>query len=263
MNDAHLTRERLYAYSDGLLPAAERRAAERHLAACVACRQQLTQSKQIVRALKAQRGQERASQALYATIRQQIGAQEAPAAGDSLSFSRGLALASALIVLVLVLTITYGIAQQSTNARRLLAQLAINHEQLAQDSRPLQMQGDAATLSAWLADAMHESIRVRAPEPWTLMGARMETMDGRATAHILYRQLTTGTMSLFIWRGPIATGALEQRQEDSGLYIIGTHDAETIVLWPDGDLNYACVGAAPPETVLVLAAQIRQADDKD
>src|SRR5207245_10388626 len=107
VNDAHLTRERLYAYSDGLLPAAERRAAERHLAACVACRQQLTQSKQIVRALKAQRGQERASQALYATIRQQIGAQEAPAAGDSLSFSRGLALASALIVLVLVLTIIY------------------------------------------------------------------------------------------------------------------------------------------------------------
>src|SRR5438045_1391770 len=109
MKDAHLTREKLYAYCDRLLPAAERRVAERHLAACVACRARLERSTQIVREMKAQRGRERAPSGLSGNIRRQIGAHEATVAGKPYAVARGLALASALIVLVLVLTIAYGI----------------------------------------------------------------------------------------------------------------------------------------------------------
>ena len=67
-------------------------------------------------------------------------------------------------------------------------------------------------------------------------------------------------MSLLIWRGAISTGTMVPRELNGGHFYVGVQGTETVVLWQDRDLNYACVAQAAPEALLDLAARVWRND---
>lgn len=257
MTTAHLSHEKLYAYDDGVLPAVERRAVERHLATCATCRARLAHSAAVLRTLKRQLGSDRAPPSLRTAIRRQIGEHDARRGSGLWSPAHVLALAS--IFGVILLAAIVAVASVPSRAP-LVAQLAEGHRQLAQGPERVDVQGDAAALSTWLGAQMHEPIALPTTEGFSITGGRMETIDGQMAAHVLYRQETAATMSLFVWRGAISTGNMESRELNGAHFYVGSQGAQTVVLWLDHDLNYACVGDAAPDAMLDLAWRAWRSD---
>jgi anti-sigma factor RsiW len=260
MNDNHLSPEALYAYEDSLLPALERRAAERHLAACAECQARLAGSVAIVHALKEQLGSTRAPQSLRTAIRVQIQDGNTRRTIIPSPTIRVLALASIALVVLLALGVIVA-GSLGVGAPRLVAQLTEAHRQLAQEPERIQVEGDAVGFSTWLEQQVHERVDLPTPDGFSRVGGREENVNGQLAAHILYRQADGATMSVFIWRGTIATTNLAPREVAGDQFYLGTQFAETVVLWPERDLAYACVGQVPPEGLLDLAARVRRSDN--
>ncbi len=260
MNQYHLSREQLYAYGDGVLSGGERRTVEQHLATCGECQAQLAQSASVIRALKLQVGTSRAPESLRAAVLRQMDVPQPQRLNRAQPSKRVLALAFAggiaLALLVLIVMLSFG----SNRGGPLVAELVTAHRQLTQEPERVQMQGDAVELSNWLADWVHEPIKVPAPEGFGIVGARIETIDGQLAGHILYQPTNAAALSLFLWRGAVSTNDLTPRQMNGGQFYVGTQDGETVVLWHDDDLNYACVGDGTPDAMLELAARVWRGD---
>ncbi len=258
MNDEHLSREQLYEYDDGVLPAVERRAVERHLENCAECQARLARSAALPRALKEQLGGTHAPVSLRLALRRELTARD-PGPGR-LPPARRPALAlvpvAALVLLALVLAIAIG----ANGAPPLLTQLVETHRQVVLDPQAVQRQGSAAELGTWLSDQLHTSIEVPTPEGFSLVGARVEQVDRVPAAHVVYRQSDGSAMSLFMWRGLFPTDDFALRQVDGGRFYVGTPGGQSVVLWSEHDLNYACVGDAAPDAMLALAAGVWRSD---
>ncbi len=259
MKDAHLSREQLYAYQDGLLPVTERSAVERHLETCAECRAQFAQSAALVDVLKRQLRSTHAPPSLRSAISQQLGAREQPASKTFLP-ARGRALASAAIIALLLLAVTFAIAFWVNGTPTLITQLVETHNQLVENVLLAQRQGNAEELATWLGDQVGAPIQVPTPDGFSLVGARVEKVDGDSVAHILYQQTNGDALSLFVWRGISSTDDLTLRQVNGGQFYVGTATGRTVVIWSERDLNYACVGDASPDAMLTLAAHVWSAD---
>lgn len=258
MTTAHLSHEKLYAYDDGVLLPVERRAVERHLAACALCRARLAYSAAVVRTLKRQLGSDRAPRSLRTAMRMPIGEHDARRVSESLPPVRVLALVS--IFGVLLLAAVLAVASRPSSAPLLVAQLVEGHRQLARETERVQVQGDAAALGTWLEAQLHEPTALPTPDGFNILGGRMENIDGQMVAHMLYSQANAAAMSLFVWRGAVSTANMESRELDEGRFYVGSEGAETVVLWRDHDLNYACVGEAAPDAMLDLARHVWRSD---
>jgi hypothetical protein len=88
----------------------------------------------------------------------------------------------------------------------------------------------------------------------------VDKIDNQVAAHVLYQQTSTTALSIFVWRGDFSTGNLAPRQVNGDPYYVGAQSGETVVLWRERDVNYACVGEVTPEAVLELAARVRGSD---
>ncbi len=260
MNHNHLSREQLYAYDDGVLSPAERRVVEQHLATCGECQAQLAQSANVIRALKQQLGSTGAPQSLRAAIRRQADVPQPQQVTRARPSTRMLALASAGGIALALLVLALVMLLRPDGGGTLVAELARAHRQLAQEPKRVQMQGNAVELSAWLGDRVQEQIKVPAPEGFSIVGARMEMVDGQSAGQILYQPANAPATSLFVWRGVFSTSNLAPAQVNGGQFYVSTQAGETIVLWHEDQLNYACVGDESPEAMLALSARVWRSD---
>lgn len=261
MSDRHLSREELYAFSDGVLPASEQRAVKQHLVTCAECQTQFERSAAVVHSLKQHLGETRAPASLRAAIREQVAAQEPRKTAVSRFLAHGLALALGATIGLFLLAVLVSIVFQDKGAQPVVAQLAESHLQLAHDRGLVQMQGNALELSNWFGDQIHGPIQVPAPEEFSIVGARTVRVDNQPVAQILYRQGVNTEMSLFIWRGVFRSGDLQPREVGGGRFYVGTQNGESVVFWNEHDLSYACVGEASPEAALNVAARVWKSDD--
>jgi anti-sigma factor RsiW len=258
MNDHHLSREQLYAYADGVVFGAEQRAVERHLAICNECRAQLARSSAIVHGLKQLLGSTSAPASLRMAIREQISERVPRRATPAWLPTRGLAFAS-LAVSGLLVAILITFVFRLDGGQSLVGQLVEKHRQLAREPQSIQTPGDAG-LSTWMDAQVNERIDLPALEGFSLAGGRVDKVDGQLAAHVLYQQTSTTALSIFVWRGDFSTDNLAPRQVNGDPYYVGAQSGETVVLWRERDVNYACVGEVKPEAVLELAARVRGSD---
>lgn len=259
MNDNHLSREQLYAYDDGRLAAPERLVAERHLATCGECQAQLARSTAIVHALKRQLGNTQAPPSLRMAIREQTGPREPRRAMAPGLPARGLARASFAAVGLVLLAILLAVVFRSDGRQPLVTQLVEMHRHLVREPQSIQRPGDEG-LSTWINAQVHERVDLPALEGFSLAGGRADKIDNQVAAHVLYWQSNASTLSIFVWRGDFPTINLAPRQVNGDQYYVSTLGGDTVVLWRDGEVNYACVGEVTPETVLDLAARVRGSD---
>ncbi len=258
MKDEHLSREQLYEYDDGVLPAVERRAVERHLQTCPQCQAQFERSSALVHVLKQQLTSTHAPPSLRAAIREQLTARD-PGIQKARSTRRPVFALVPIAALLLALVLAIG--TRGNGAPPIVAQLVETHNLVAQDQQSVQRQGSAAELSTWLSEQLHTPIQVPTPEGFSLVGAQVKQVEGVLAAQVLYRQSGAYAMSLFMWRGPFSADDLAPRQVSGGQFYVGTYGGRTVVLWSEHDLNYACVGEAAPDKMLALAAVVWRSDE--
>jgi anti-sigma factor RsiW len=286
MDSQHPASETLYAYADDGLSEAERRGIERHLGGCTWCQERLAHASDLPRALKARFSAEGAPEALRAAVRAQIqvrpdgprvrhrratpakGAGRAdwrPRAGGpaARAGARRVPLAIAVAALgagVLLLFAAVLIGGRFTgNEQPLLDQLTGAHARMADDRALIQKQGEADVYGAWFQSILQEKIRVPALTGLQVAGGRIDSIEGRPAAHVLYQQNGAQAMSLLVWRGAAPLGGFTARTYEGNQVYVGQQGTTTVILWPDDDLRYACVGAAPPEQMLEIAARVWRA----
>ena len=144
----------------------------------------------------------------------------------------------------------------------LLAQLSEAHARMAQDARLIQKQGEPAVVVGWFQSTLHEKIRVPALAGLQVAGGRIDSVEGQPAAHVLYQQSGSRAMSLLVWRGAGVLAEFTPRDYEGNHVYVGQQGTTTVILWPDDDLRYACVGTAPPDQMLELASHVwRTASD--
>ena len=253
----HLADDILYAYDDGALAADEHRAAASHLRDCTRCRSRLERAHAVKHALHTQLSQARAPQALRASIRGRIAAQaasRAPRPAPARSWFRVAAPGAAASILVAAL---FFLAVRYMQPASLLAQLAQAHAEVSQDPMPLQVRGDSSAVGVWFARSLRLQTDIPAIAGMPLVGGRLAQIEGRPAAQVVYQQAGGATMSLMIWRGSEPLTEFTSQTYEGGRFYVGTRGAETIVIWPVGDVRYACVSAAPADIVRDMAGKVR------
>ena len=89
-----------------------------------------------------------------------------------------------------------------------------------------------------------------------VLGARIDTLEGQPAAHVFYQQNGSRAMSLLVWHGSSPLAEFTPRDFDGNHVFVAQLNATTVVLWPDDNLRYACVGAEPPDQMLELASHV-------
>ena len=254
----HLPSETLYDYGDGVLPEAERYDVDKHLAVCPLCRSRLARSRALPQALKAQLGHDRAPLALRSSIRARIsGSQPGPRLVRFPSLSLSL-MGAGIGIGVLMVVVLFVSMRPHGEPPPLLGQLAEIHARLAQDPRQLQVRGAATAVSEWFQQNLQQQIRVPVVEGFQLLGGRLEQIEGLPAAHLLYQQDDSSTLSLLVWQGTEPLTQLASQEYESGRFYTGSLAGESVVIWPVGNMRYACVSSDAPERLLDVAGKVRR-----
>jgi anti-sigma factor RsiW len=260
----HPASETLYAYDDGGLPEAERRGVERHLSGCAWCRERLAHASELPRALKTRYGHEGAPAPLRAAVRAQIqprpdtpsrrGGTDVRTGARRIPLGAAIAAAAVFAMLLAgVFVLGRGLIPGEPS---LLAQLSGLHARMAQDPALIQKQGEPAAVAAWFQSTLQQKIHIPALSGLQLSGGRIDSIEGVPAAHVLYQQNGSQAMSLLVWRGAGSLEAFTSQVYEGNPVYVGRAGTTTVVLWPVGDLRYACVGAEPPDQMLELASHV-------
>ena len=149
---------------------------------------------------------------------------------------------------------------RAQDARRastsLLAQLSGSHARMAQDPALIQKQGEPAAVADWFQSTLQQKIHIPALSGLQVSGGRIDSIEGVPAAHVLYQQNGSQAMSLLVWRGAGSLEAFTSQVYEGNQVYVGREGTTTVVLWPVGDLRYACVGAEPPDQMLELASHV-------
>ena len=258
----HLPDELLYSYADEILPEAERQEATRHLRACALCQTRLARSRAVTRALKTQLGQELAPPALRASLRSLAAAPDNPRAGARNVPRARLGAAALGLGVVALMAAFFVFARGAGQSPALLGQLVEAHAQFARDAAPLQVRGDSGAIRDWFAPVLHEQIMVPDIAGLKLEGGRIDRIEGQPAANLVYRQDDAATMSLLVWRGSAPLTEFASQAYERGIFYVGAQDGQTVIIWPVGDVRYACVSAEPAERVLDMAGKVRRSIGK-
>jgi anti-sigma factor RsiW len=138
----------------------------------------------------------------------------------------------------------------------LLAQLSDAHTRMAQDPTLIQKQGEPAVVAEWFQVTLQQKVHIPALSGLQVSGGRIDSVEGQPAAHVLYQQNGSGAMSLLVWRGAGALTEFTPRDYEGSHVYVGQQGTTTVILWPDNDLRYACVGTAPPDQMLELASHV-------
>jgi anti-sigma factor RsiW len=134
------------------------------------------------------------------------------------------------------------------------ASLLVAHALFAQDESLLDVTGDAATIASWFQDEV--GLRVAAPEleGYELLGGRLTTIDGQATAQLVYEAPTDETyLSLLRFADP-GTGAVWGPTSDGVTSV--RQGTVSLISWPAEGERVALVGTIPESELRRLAGGI-------
>lgn len=252
MNDGHPPFQTLQGSLDGVLPPAERAQLEAHLAACAACRQELRRWTALKRALREQLGQERAPASLRAAVAEQLRAGRRAHARGLPWFGRTFAVGLAAVLLIVAI----GMALFPRSAPSILGELGAAHARIVADPRDVGIRGDRESVASWARRQLGQPVAIPASVALALSGARAETIAGRPAAHLVYTRSRASSLSLVIWRGSTPDASLARRKYEQKTFYVGQSGRQSVVLWPAGDLIYACVSETGTDDLLDIAADL-------
>jgi anti-sigma factor RsiW len=159
----------------------------------------------------------------------------------------------ALSVVTLTLSVLNMALWQPAREQRLMQAAVTSHLQ-ATTARPLVdvSSSDRATLQPWLAERLGFLVPVAVPPvaQVTLVGARLDGLDGRPVAAVVYR-LQDHVVHAFIWR------ATDDRATVTSASMRGL----SVDHWSRGGLRYCVVSDLPQGQLLAFAQSLAEADD--
>jgi len=159
----------------------------------------------------------------------------------------------ALTVAALTVSVVNVAVRQPQGDERLM-QAAVTSHLLATTARPLvevsSSNGD--TLRPWLAERLGFVAPVAVPPGAgaTLVGARLDNLDGRSVAAVVYR-LREHVVHAFIWPA----------SDDSAAIASASMRGLSVSHWSRGGLRYCVVSDLPRGQLLAFAQSLAQADE--
>jgi anti-sigma factor RsiW len=159
----------------------------------------------------------------------------------------------ALSVVTLTLSVVNIALWQPAREQRLMQAAVASHLQ-ATTARPLVdvASSDRGTVQPWLAERLGFPVPVAVPPVTqvTLVGARLDGLDGRPVAAVVYR-LHDHVVHAFIWRA----------SDDSATITSASLRGLSVDHWSRGGLRYCVVSDLPQGQLLAFAQSLAEADD--
>ncbi len=159
----------------------------------------------------------------------------------------------ALTVAALTVSAVNMAVLQPQGDQRLMQAAVTNHLQ-AMTARPLVevASSDGDTVRPWLADRLGFVAPVAVPPGAgaTLVGARLDSLDGRTVAAVVYR-LREHVVHAFIWPA----------SDDSAAIASASMRGLSVSHWSRGGLRYCVVADLPQGQLLAFAQSLAQADE--
>jgi anti-sigma factor RsiW len=246
--------EKLDAYLDGELPAAEARALGEHLRGCAACAAESLRRVQQKRAIQFAGQKFKPDPAFRARIEKSIAARR-PAGWRRLWFP---ALAGAMALLI-VGTVFVNRERDRRSEQRLLSEVADLHVATLASANPVDVVStDRHTVKPWFAGKIPFTFNL--PElqdsPFTLLGGKMSYLNQSPGAELIFR-VRQHQISVFIFQ----ERAFEERSLDN----LRRDDAAHTVLafnvrsWSHNGLRYFVISDASPQDLDKLSDLIKAA----
>jgi anti-sigma factor RsiW len=244
-------RELVSAYVDGELPAGDRRAVETHMTDCRSCAALASDFRQVGQSLSAT-GREPLPPALETRVRASLAQARAadvhspvparaPRLGPILARPRSPLRAAAALVAVCVLSAlaTWFTVSRSDEATLQARDVLAGHVRaLLQDSPITVAASDIHVVKPWFAGRLEFSPEVKdlAAEGFPLVGGRLDYIDGRRVAAIVYKR-RLHVISVFIW--PAAKADAAPRYATRNGYNLATWDRQGFSYWAVSDVSAA------------------------
>ena len=253
--------ELLPAYVDQELGVADALAVERHLRLCVPCAAQLAEQEAMHARLRAEGTRYRAPAALVQRIALDARAQPRAGMFARLQDRAGSGLdvpmrslhgwgAAALAVSVLALLWSAGLyLALPSGAQRLTAELVASHVRSLQVAHLSDVaSSDKHTVKPWFNGKLDFSPSVvdLAAQGFALEGGRLDYLDGRPVAVIVYRH-RQHPINLYIWPGAVSDTP-PRDQDRQGFHLVG---------WSSGAMNYWAVSDLATNELEAFVALLR------
>jgi anti-sigma factor RsiW len=241
--------EKLDAYLDGELPAAESRALSQHLRGCAACAAESLSRVQQKRALQSA-GQRFTPDPAFRLRIQKTLAPRRASRWNKLWFP---ALAGAM-VLLLVGAVALNFNRERRSEQRLLSELADLHVAMLASSNPVDVVStDRHTVKPWFAGKIPFTFNL--PElqdsPFVLLGGKVSYLNQSPGAELLFR-VRQHQISVFIFQEQALGDARASDAVQSALSF-------TVRSWSHDGLHYFVIGDASPQDLDKLAGLMKAA----
>jgi anti-sigma factor RsiW len=241
--------EKIDAYLDGELPAAEARALSEHMRGCAACAAACLSKLQQKLAVRAAGQRFAPSPAFRARVQQSIAARK-PVRWRRLWFP---ALATS-VVLVIVGAITLDINRGRNRELHLISELTDLHVATLASSNPVDVVStDRHTVKPWFAGKIPFTFNL--PElqdsPFTLVGGKVSYLHQSPGAELLFR-VRQHQISVFIFQEQ----ALENAHPPGA---VETALSFSVRSWTHNGLDYFVIGDASPQDLDKLSELIKAA----
>jgi anti-sigma factor RsiW len=265
----------MHAYFDGELDLVRSLELEEHLKSCAACARELRSHETLRKSLRGANLYERAPEGLQARIRANIAVEAGPeplriasaqateAPGDSRSIPMEMPVAgrrrvlewmavAAAILVALALVFMMGPGLANRRQSELLAQEVIaSHIRSLQPGHLLDVQStDQHTVKPWFNGRIDFSPPVRdlADQGFPLIGGRLDYLDGRNVAALVY-QRRKHLVNVFIW--PVGSGRANPPASRSS-------DGYNVVSWQQNGMNFCATSDVNVGDLRQLAQLLQQ-----
>lgn len=230
----------LDAYLDGELDEISGPDVQRHLDGCPGCRMEADRIAAFSSLVRATLPLYKAPSELKAKIRASLREASVPESHWLFRIRRPLIYAAAILVLGFILATTLRTFVPNRN-QELINQAITNHAcSLMVDHLVDVTSNDRHTVRPWFNGKLDYSPPVAdlAQEGYALVGGRIDMLDKRPVAAIVYRK-GTQVINVFVW--PVTNGKIDfDVQSDRGYRFCG---------WNQAGLNYLCISAATAEDI--------------
>ena len=230
----------LDAYLDGELDGTARPEVQKHLDSCPDCRKEADRIAGFSSLVRATLPMYKAPAELKARIRASLREASAPESHWLFRLRRPLMYAAAILVLGFGLASVFRTYAPNRN-QELISQAIANHAcSLMVDHLVDVTSSDRHIVRPWFNGKLDYSPPVAdlAQEGYTLVGGRIDMLDKRPVAAIVYRR-GSQVINVFVW--PIVNGKIDfDVQSDRGYHFCG---------WNQAGLNYFCISAATAEDI--------------